>query len=120
MKTLILSAAAFAMIGGAATVALAQDAKPAKAAKAAKKKGIKTIAGRLSLYEGQKFEGARYDVEGARPSFSTDFTIGSVAVMPGERWEICEKAKFKEPCMTIDAETTELGRITIRSARPVV
>lgn len=114
MKRLMLSAAALAMIGGAGTIALAQDAKP----KAEKKMRVKATPGKLALYEGQKFEGDRYDVEGERASISTDFTVGSIAVAPGETWEVCEKARFKEPCMTVTEETTELGRITIRSARP--
>ncbi len=116
MKSLMMGAAALAMIGGAGTIAFAQDAKQ----KAEKKMKVKAMPGRLALYEGQKFEGDRYDVEGERPSVSTNFMIGSIAVAPGEKWEVCEKAKFKEPCMMIDAETTELGRITIRSARPAI
>lgn len=80
---------------------------------------IKTKKGMLTLYSGQKFTGDYFEIVKDRTSMSTDFTIGSIAVSEGEKWEVCEGQRFKEPCMVIAQNTEDLGEIMVRSARKV-
>lgn len=81
---------------------------------------IKTSKGMLTLYSGQKFTGDYFEVTKDRTSMTTDFSIGSIAVFEGEKWQVCEGQRFKEPCMMLTSNTENLGEITIRSARKIV
>ena len=96
--------------------ALAVVAAPAAHAKT---KGSMSDKGTLTLYEGQKFQGKYDEVIKEMPSISNDFTVGSIGIFPGEKWELCEQPRFKGVCNVFSANETDLGQITIRSARPV-
>ena len=89
---------------------------PSTAAVSAK---IATQKGMLTLYSGQKFTGDILEVTKDRPSISMDFTIGSVAVFEGEKWELCEKARYSAPCIVFAANETDMGQVMIKSARKV-
>ena len=89
------------------------------AAAAEKRSGVMTDKGKLTLFEGQKFEGRSMDTIQDMPSMSYDFTIGSIAVYPGDSWELCEQARYKGVCNVFTGNETGLGRIKIQSARMV-
>ena len=78
---------------------------------------VKTSKGMLTLYSGKNFTGDYFEVTKDRTSMFTEFTIGSIAVFEGEKWEVCEGQRFKAPCMEITSNTENLGDIMIRSAR---
>ena len=90
---------------------------PSTAAVSAK---IATQKGMLTLYSGQKFTGDMLEVTKDRPSISMDFTIGSVAVFEGEKWELCEKPRYSAPCIVFGGNETDMGEVMIKSARKVV
>ena len=96
---------------------LAVAAAPAHAEK--RPVGIMTDKGTLTLYEGQKFQGEYLEVIKELPSISYDFTVGSFAVYPGEKWELCEQTRFRGVCNVFTGNETDLGKIKIQSARPV-
>lgn len=101
-----------------ATVAVLTMAASASVAVAGQDKAkVRTDKGVLTLYEGGTFTGKRYEVDTLTREMETVFSISSVAVYPGESWEVCERPAFKEPCMTIDADQTNLNGIMVRSAR---
>src|SRR3989344_2102576 len=79
----------------------------------------KTVEGTLTLFEGQKFDGASYRLEKDEPSLQHDFLVGSIAVYPGETWELCDKPKFKGNCLTVSANETGIGKAMIKSARVI-
>lgn len=79
----------------------------------------KTIEGTLTLFEGQKFDGDSYRVEKDDPALQHDFLVGSIAVHPGEVWELCDKPKFKGNCLTLSANETGIGKAMIKSVRVV-
>jgi hypothetical protein len=85
-------------------------AEPAKA---------RADANTLRLYKGQKFTGESYTVDRARPSLQLEMSVGSIAIFPGEKWEVCEKPRFKGSCNIIDSDMTDLGSAAIQSARPI-
>lgn len=76
----------------------------------------KTVEGTLTLFEGQKFDGDSYRLEKDEPSLQQDFLVGSIAVYPGETWELCDKPKFKGNCLTVSANETGIGKAMIKSA----
>jgi Beta/Gamma crystallin len=79
----------------------------------------KTEAGTLRLFKGQTFGGEMYDIDRARPSLQLEMTVGSVAVHPGEKWEVCDKPRFKGNCNVIDADMANMGSVAIQSVRPI-
>lgn len=81
--------------------------------------GAMTEKGKLTMYEGQKFEGESLEVMKDSPALVYGFTIGSIAVFPGDQWELCEQPRYKGVCNVMTGNETALGRITIRSARAV-
>lgn len=79
----------------------------------------KTIEGTLTLFEGQKFDKQSYRVTKDNPSLPHDFLIGSIAVFPGEVWEVCDKPKFKGNCLTLSADEAGIGKAVIKSVRAI-
>lgn len=108
---LVSTFAALALVGlGAAGLsAYAGDA----AKKSPAKKGL------LILYNGQKFQGDFLEMKKARVTMGEDMLVGSIAVFPGEAWEICEGPRYKAPCRIVTADETGLGAVRIQSLRPV-
>lgn len=108
---MIASCAALALVGltAAGVSAYAGDA----AKKSPAKKGL------LILYNGQKFQGDFLEIKKARTSMGEEMLVGSLAVFPGEAWEICEGPRYKAPCRVVSADETGLGRVMIQSVRPV-
>ena len=108
---IIAYCAAVALVGlGAAGVsAFAADG----AKKSPAKKGL------LILYNGQKFQGDYLEIKKMRTSMGEDMRVGSLAVFPGEAWEICEGARFKAPCRIVTTDEMGLGELMVNSVRPV-
>lgn len=108
MKTLTAPIIAIAAIAIIASAASAEEATKAK-----------TIAGTLVLYKGQDFSGQSYRIAKEDPQLQHEFLVGSMVSFPGEKWEVCDKPKYKGNCNIIEGEVTEMGRALIKSARPV-
>ena len=53
------------------------------------------------------------------PSISYDFTFGSIAVYPGEKWELCEQARYRGVFNIFTGSETKLGRVKIQPVRLV-
>jgi hypothetical protein len=105
MKRTIL---AFAMAGLAAAPLLAQPPR----GRVAPLPGAHQVEGELVLYAAQDFSGQSQRVTGQRASFSSPFTIRSLSLRPGDRWQICLNPDFRPPCTTVSrpiADATILG-----------
>jgi hypothetical protein len=109
MQNFLAAAGFIALIGAGAGIAKADGDQ----AKSRSERGV------LTLYEGKGFNGKRYEVDTLTREMDTVFAISSIAVHPGESWQICERPAFKEPCMTVDADQENLNAIMVRSAKPV-
>jgi hypothetical protein len=107
---IISTFAAVALVGlsAAGVSAFAEDG----AKKSPAKKGL------LILYNGQKFQGDFQEIKKIRTSMSDEMPVGSLAVFPGEAWEICEQPRFKAPCRIVNSDETGLGGVMVRSVRP--
>ncbi|MBU0823250.1 MAG: beta/gamma crystallin family protein [Alphaproteobacteria bacterium] len=86
---------------------------------AAAQEKAKTIEGVLTLFEGQQFDRQSYRVTKDNPSVPHDFLVGSIAVYPGEVWEVCDKTKFRGNCLTISSDESQIGKALIKSVRAI-
>jgi hypothetical protein len=75
----------------------------AAATPAAAKNGVSAAKpGELILHQDTKYNGDTEVITRDNSRVITDWNVGSISVYPGEKWEICAKARFKEPCMVLD------------------
>jgi hypothetical protein len=58
-------------------------------------------AGELALFHDIGFNGDRHVIERDRPSLLIYWTIGSVAVHPGEKWQICPRDRYQGRCAIV-------------------
>ena len=79
----------------------------------------KTIEGTLTIFEGQKFDRESYRIDKDNPSLPHDFLVGSIAIYPGEIWEVCDKPKYKGNCLTLSANEVGIGKAVIKSVRAI-
>lgn len=112
MKSIFAAAlaASLLMSGGAAAKTKAKAVKGA------------ALPGVLILYSEPNFNGDRYELSKARTQLSMEWNIRSIAVAPGESWEICEKPRYRAPCMTLGQSYANSGEVgvtgMIGSVRP--
>lgn len=120
MRTLLIALLGVALAAGSAGA----DAKT-------KTKASKGVArpGMLVLYSEPNFNGETYEFEKARVQVPMEWNVRSIAVAPGETWELCEKARYKGTCATIDksvGDASEAGvtgmigslRVAAKAAKP--
>lgn len=106
MNKLIVAALGVALVAGGAVA----TAHPQKA---------RVDKGKIGLFEGNNFDLNSYDAKGARPQVSLEYNVKSIAVFPGEKWEVCAGKRYAPPCMIIDKDTQNLGGVAVQSVRPV-
>ena len=61
-----------------------------------------TVRGELTLYEMTNYNGDNYVVDGPSSRVETDWNIRSLSVHPGDRWQICARPRFRDPCIVLD------------------
>lgn len=83
----VASLAVFAMVGSAAS------------AEKVKKSGV--LKGELVLYKLVDYDGQSYAINQETPIVSMQWNIGSIGIHEGDKWEICAKSRFREPCMVL-------------------
>lgn len=74
--------------------------------------GAHEVEGELVLYAAPDFSGQSQRVTGQRASFTSPFTIRSLSIRPGDRWQICLNPDFRPPCTTVSrpiADASILG-----------
>ena len=118
MKKLTIAAALAAL---AAMPALAVQQPAAKAG--AQARAIPhTVHGEMTLFQEPNYNGDTWVLDGSSPTVHTDWNIRSVAVHPGDRWQICAKSRFRQPCIILDRSVGDATLIGVEgqigSARP--
>jgi hypothetical protein len=61
-----------------------------------------TVHGELLLFRDTNYNGEQEVVEDPNSRVSTDWPIRSLAVHPGDRWQICGRPRFRDPCIILD------------------
>ena len=74
--------------------------------------------GELMLFEQTNFNGDHYTVEKDNPYIYTDWNVRSIAIYPGEKWQICNKSKYKGDCLTLTDSFTDSSTIGVMGQVP--
>jgi hypothetical protein len=78
--------------------------------------------GKLILFEALNYGGDMVEIDNPRTRVRTPWNIRSVAIHPGERWQICAQPRFQAPCIILDRSVNDANLIgvsgQIGSARP--
>jgi hypothetical protein len=110
-------------VAAIATLSAFVSAAPALAMMKEKNKGVATSAGELVLYDGVNYSGRDLYIDSARVNVTVPFNIKSIGVYPGERWKICAKPRFREPCLTVTESVPDASTLGIYggigSAQPI-
>lgn len=81
-----------------------------------------TMPGELTLYEMTDYNGEAYVIDGPNSSVRTDWNIRSVAIHPGDRWQICARPRFRGDCIVLGRSVHDAALIGVRgqigSTRP--
>lgn len=81
-----------------------------------------TEVGKIMLYEAKNFTGRSYELDNERRSLRTGWNVHSVAIHAGDRWQLCNRPRFQEPCITLDRSVADLESLgaagEIGSVRP--
>ena len=99
------------VIAAALAAALAAPAggKEKKAAQV-----LDTEPGAMMLYQMGKYNGDGFLVERANESIVVDWPIKSIAVHPGDRWAICLKPRYREPCVEVTESIPDTAVIGLK------
>jgi hypothetical protein len=87
MKILTLSVI---LIATAATGALAADKRPSPARQ-----------GELILYRDLNYNGDNRVIDRDNSYVHTDWNVRSIAIYPGEKWQICNKPRYGGECLVL-------------------
>ncbi|HTU11702.1 MAG TPA: hypothetical protein VMG08_12490 [Allosphingosinicella sp.] len=108
--------AAVTVAGIAAMPLLAQSGQTGTGTK------MHSVHGELILYKETNFNGEQHMINEARSSVHTDWNIRSLSLHPGDRWQICARPRFREPCIILTRNVGDATMIGIEgqigSARP--
>jgi hypothetical protein len=100
----MIAAMAAAILAVPAAGMQAQTAQPARTAP-------EVQAGRLMVYNQTNYNGEDYEIDAAKRTFSWDYHPRSIAMHPGDHWQICARPRFAE-CIILDRsipDTTLIG-----------
>ncbi len=108
-------------LAGAPALALQQPAAQPGAAPAPK--GLPhTVRGELTLYELTNYNGDSWVIDSSSGTVRTDWNIRSLSIHPGDRWQICARSRFREPCIVLNRSVHDASLIGVEgqigSARP--
>ena len=109
----------FALTGGAGIAAMPLLAQPGGQSVDAK---MHSVHGELVLYKEANYNGEQHIVNEAASTVHTDWNIRSLSVHPGDRWQICARPRFRDPCIILSRNVPDATMIGIEgqigSARP--
>ncbi len=81
-----------------------------------------TQPGELMLFEALNYGGDSYVIDQPRTNVRTSWNIRSVGIHPGDRWQICARSRFRDPCIVLDRSVHDASLIGVEgqigSARP--
>ena len=109
----------FALTGFAGIAAMPLFAQPGASGVDTK---MHSVHGELVLYKEANYNGEQMIVNEASSTVHTDWNIRSLSVHPGDRWQICARPRFHDPCIILTRNVPDATMIGIEgqigSARP--
>ncbi len=81
-----------------------------------------SVHGELILYKETNFNGEQMIVNEANSTVHTEWNIRSLSIHPGDRWQICARPRFRDPCIILTRNVPDATMIGVEgqigSARP--
>jgi hypothetical protein len=81
-----------------------------------------SVHGELVLYKEANYNGEQHVIDESSSTVHTDWNIRSLSVHPGDRWQICARPRFRDPCIILTRNVPDATVIGIQgqigSARP--
>ncbi len=74
-----------------------------------------TFHTRLNLYRATNYNGDLWEVESPSSRVHTDWPIRSIAVHPGDRWQICARTRYRDPCIILDRSVPDATMIGVEN-----
>jgi hypothetical protein len=105
MNRIAISMTAALLLAGSAALA-APPAAPVTSPSQA-------IAGEMILYEQTNYNGDSYSIDRDRPSVTTKWNIRSIAIHPGEKWQICVKPRYQGECIVLPRSVNDAKLIGV-------
>ena len=99
------------LIGVAALAAVPAFATQQNSPKA--QRPAPTQPGYLMLFEGLNYGGESYMIDRPRTNVRTSWNIRSVGIHPGDRWQICARSRFRDPCIVLDRSVHDASLIGV-------
>jgi opacity protein-like surface antigen len=106
MKTLTLSVMLAALL--------------ATGAAAADKKASPARQGELILYQETNYNGDNKVIDRDNTFVHTDWNVRSIALYPGEKWQICNKPRYQGECLTLTDSLPDASTMGINGQVPSV
>jgi hypothetical protein len=90
----------------------------ATGATAADKKVSPARQGELILYRDTNYNGDNKVIDRDNTYVHTDWNVRSIALYPGEKWQICNKASYKGDCLTLTDSLPDASTIGVMGQVP--
>jgi len=74
-----------------------------------------TVHSELTVYQDTSYNGQWETLETPSSTVHTDWPIRSLAVHPGDSWQICGRARFREPCIILNRSVPDARMIGIEN-----
>ena len=79
-----------------------------------KEKSSPAIQGELVIYEMTGFNGDYYRIQQDRTTVQTEWPIRSIAMYPGDKWEICARPRFRD-CIELSQSLPDASAVGIQN-----
>ena len=114
MNRIMIAALGAAAVASMPALAMQQnDTKQAANAKQPTRAAPHTVHGEMMLYQETNYNGDSYTVDGPSSTVRTDWNIRSLTIHPGDRWQICARSRFRDPCIILDRSVHDASLIGV-------
>ncbi|HEX4739249.1 MAG TPA: beta/gamma crystallin-related protein [Allosphingosinicella sp.] len=90
----------------------------ATGASAAEKRASPARQGEMILYRETNFNGDNKVLDRDNTYIHTDWNVASIAIYPGEKWQICNKPSFKGECLILTDSLPDASKMGIMGQVP--
>ena len=105
---IVLALAAMAAVPAAAMQGQTPAPAPAR-------QGPQTEPGKMIFYNQPNYNGEEYEIESLKRVFRWDYNIRSIAIHPGDRWELCAQPRFAG-CIILDRSVPDATMVGITAS----
>jgi hypothetical protein len=74
-----------------------------------------TVHTELMVFHDVSYNGEAETIETPSTTVHTDWPIRSIAVHPGDSWQICGRSRFRDPCIVLNRSVPDARMIGIEN-----